>query len=42
MGIDENTKTSELLKLLSPDEKLMLDFIKRCLEVDPKVRMTCE
>lgn len=28
--------------MLSSEEKNMVDFVKRCLEIDPSKRMTCE
>ena len=35
-------RNSEIIRHLDPDEKCMVDFIKRCLNVDPSKRMTCE
>mmetsp|Transcript_7855 Transcript_7855/g.7341 ORF Transcript_7855/g.7341 Transcript_7855/m.7341 type:complete len:145 (-) Transcript_7855:21-455(-) len=39
---DENIRSSELNRNLSEDEKKMSDFIKKCLQVDPGQRMSCE
>ena len=30
------------MNMLDDNEKNMVDFIRRCLEVDPAKRMTCE
>ena len=31
-----------MCEFLSKDEINMVDFIKRCLDIDPSKRMTCE
>lgn len=35
-------RNSEIVRALDEEEKLMADFIKKCLQVDPTKRMTCE
>lgn len=35
-------RNSEIVRALDTEEKLMADFIKRCLHIDPRKRMTCE
>jgi serine/threonine protein kinase len=35
-------RINEILDQLSSEEKVMMDFLKRCLEIDPKMRITCE
>lgn len=30
------------MKMLNKEEKLMSDFIKLCLEIDPSSRLSCE
>jgi serine/threonine protein kinase len=37
-----NVKNHELHALLSKDEQLMVDFIKQCLAIDPKLRLQAE
>ena len=38
----EMGKLKKLEGELSQDEKNMVDFIRRCIEIDPKRRLTCE
>lgn len=38
----ENLKNNEIFDKLTDDEKKMVDFIKRCLQIDPTKRITCE
>lgn len=38
----ENMKFKEIEAKLSNDERLMVDFIRRCLQIDPTKRITCE
>jgi serine/threonine protein kinase len=38
----DGTTNAEIENSLSTEEKQMLDFIKKCLQFDPKKRMTCE
>jgi serine/threonine protein kinase len=35
-------KAKEINDKLSTEEKLMVDFVRRCLEIDPTKRMTCD
>jgi serine/threonine protein kinase len=37
----ETMKNTEIHEKLSSQEKLMVDFIKRCLQIDPTKRITC-
>lgn len=38
----EEFNTQEIEKLLSPEEKSFLDLVRRCLEIDPYKRISCE
>ena len=31
-----------VMKCLSEEEKLLLDFVEKCLDLDPAKRITCE
>ena len=42
MGKTEDTSLESLMAQLTGDEKLLLNFIERCLEVDPTQRITPE
>jgi serine/threonine protein kinase len=35
-------KVNEILEKLTVEERMMADFIKRCLQIDPTKRITCE
>lgn len=35
-------KNKDIESKLSQDERLMVDFIRRCLEIDPAKRITCD
>lgn len=38
----ENLKPHEVLDFMTEDERNMMDFIKRCLQIDPTRRITCD
>lgn len=38
----DNLKPSEVQDFMSSDEINMMDFIKRCLSIDPNRRLTCD
>ena len=33
---------ADIILKLNDEERAMVDFIKRCIEIDPRKRMTCE
>jgi serine/threonine protein kinase len=38
----DTMKNAEIHDQLSEDERHMVDFIKRCLQIDPTKRLTCD
>jgi len=39
---EKEMRASEIMQMLTVEERNMFDFIKKCLQFDPKKRLTCE